>query len=62
MSPPDRARQLAQGIEVAVVRDATAAAVIPDGDGYLSALINFRFIAIAVWTTAETVERPRPKS
>ncbi len=48
---------LEQGFEVAVVRDATAAAVIPDGDGYLAALTNFRFIANAVWTTAETVQR-----
>ena len=31
---------------------ATAAAQIPDGDGYLAAIINFRFIANAVWTTA----------
>ena len=46
---------LEQGFEVAVVRDATAAAQIPDGDGYLAALINFRFIANAVWSTDETV-------
>jgi nicotinamidase-related amidase len=46
-----------QGFEVAVVRDATAAAMIPDGDGYLAAITNFRFIANAVWTTAETVAR-----
>ena len=42
-----------QGFEVAVVKDATAAAVIPDGNGYESALVNYRFIANAVWTTAE---------
>ncbi|MES3048741.1 isochorismatase family protein [Sphingomonas faeni] len=36
---------LEQGFEVAVVRDAIAAPKIPDGDGYLSALINFRHIA-----------------
>jgi nicotinamidase-related amidase len=48
---------LEQGFEVAVVRDATAAAIIPEGDGYLAALINFRFIANAVWSTAETVQR-----
>jgi nicotinamidase-related amidase len=46
-----------RGFEVAVVRDATAAAIIPEGDGYLAAIINFRFIADAVWTTAETVQR-----
>ena len=48
---------LEQGFEVAVVKDATAAAKIPEGDGYLSALINFRFIANAVWTTDEAVKR-----
>ena len=44
---------LETGFEVAVVRDATAAAKIPDGDGYLAALTNFRFIANAVWSTDE---------
>ena len=48
---------LEQGFEIAVVKDATAAAQIPDGDGYLAALTNFRFIANAVWTTDEAVER-----
>ena len=48
---------LEMGFEVAVVKDATAAAQIPEGDGYLAALINFRFIANAVWTTDEAVER-----
>ncbi|MFB3112435.1 MAG: cysteine hydrolase, partial [Gemmatimonadales bacterium] len=52
---------LEMGFEVAVVKDATAAAQIPDGDGYLAALINFRFIANAVWTTDETVDRMRKK-
>lgn len=47
---------LEQGFEVAVVKDATAAAVIPDGDGYAAALVNFRFIANAVWTTEEAVK------
>lgn len=46
---------LEQGFEVAVVRDATAAAKLPEGDGYLAALINFRFIANAVWTTEAAV-------
>lgn len=45
------------GFEVAVVRDATAGAIVPEGDGYLAALINFRMIANAVWATDETVER-----
>ena len=48
---------LEQGFEIAVVKDATAAAKIPEGDGYLSALINFRFMANAVWTTDEAVKR-----
>ncbi|WP_118133217.1 cysteine hydrolase family protein [Oceanicella sp. SM1341] len=48
---------LEQGYEVAVVRDAIAAAKLPEGDGYLAALINFRFIANALWTTEETVTR-----
>jgi nicotinamidase-related amidase len=46
---------LEQGFEVAVVKDATAAAMLPEGDGYLAALTNFRYMANAVWTTDETV-------
>jgi nicotinamidase-related amidase len=48
---------LEQGFEVAVVRDATAAAKLPEGDGYMAALINFRYIANALWTTDEAVAR-----
>ena len=48
---------LEQGFEVAVVKDATAAAVLPEGDGYLAALTNFRYMANAVWTTEEAVKR-----
>ncbi len=48
---------LEQGFEVAVVRDATAAAQLPEGDGYLAAIINFRFMANALWTTQEAVAR-----
>jgi nicotinamidase-related amidase len=44
-----------QGFEVAVVKDATAGACLPEGDGYLAALVNFRFLASAVWTTAQAV-------
>jgi len=44
------------GFEVAVIKDATAAAMLPEGDGYLAALINFRYIANAVWTTDEVVD------
>ena len=47
---------LEQGFEVTVVKDATAAAQVPEGDGYASALINFRFIANDVLTTKEAVE------
>ena len=39
---------LERGFEVAVVRDATAAAIIPEGDGYLAALVNFRFLTSAL--------------
>ena len=46
---------LEQGFEVAVVKDATAAARVPEGDGYVAAMINFRYIANAVWGTGETV-------
>ena len=48
---------LEQGFEIAVIKDATAAAQIPEGDGYLAGLVNFRFMANAVWTTDEAVAR-----
>ena len=44
---------LEQGFEVAVVTDATAAAQAPGLDGYAAALVNFRFLANTLWTTAE---------
>ena len=47
---------LESGFEVAVVSDATAAAIHPElGDGYEAALTNFRFMANAVVTTDEVV-------
>ena len=46
-----------QGFEVAVVSDATAAAIVEEGNGYESALVNFRFIANTVWTTEQAVEK-----
>ena len=46
---------LEQGFEVAVVKDATAAAQVPEGDGYQAALTNFRFLASALWTTEQAV-------
>lgn len=49
-------RELAeQGFEVAVVKDATAAAILPEGNGYEAALVNFRFIANTVVTTSQAV-------
>ena len=47
---------LEQGFEVAVVKDATAAAVAEEGNGYEAALVNFRFLANTVWTTEEAVQ------
>lgn len=48
---------LERGYEIAVVRDATAAAKLPEGDGYLAALTNFRYVANGLWTTDEAVRR-----
>lgn len=49
---------LEQGFEVAVVKDATAGARHPElGDGYQAALINFGYMANAVLTTDEAVEK-----
>ena len=47
---------LEQGFEVAVVKDATAGAKVPEGDGYQSALVNYRMIANTVWTTQEALQ------
>ena len=44
-----------QGFEVAVVSDGTAAAIVPEGNGYEAALTNFRFIANDLITTKEAV-------
>ncbi len=44
-----------QGFEVAVVKDATAAGKLPGYNGYESALVNYRFIANAVWSTDEAL-------
>ena len=46
-----------QGFEVAVVKDATAAAQVEEGDGYAAAVTNFRMIASTVWTTEEALQR-----
>ncbi|MBI2842801.1 MAG: cysteine hydrolase [Armatimonadetes bacterium] len=46
-----------QGFEVAVVKDATAAARHPEmGDGYQAALVNFAYVANSVLSTDEAVE------
>ncbi|MGB9645489.1 MAG: cysteine hydrolase [Stellaceae bacterium] len=47
-----------QGFEVAVVKDATAGPRHPVwGDGYQAAMVNYQFIAHAVLSTDETVDR-----
>jgi len=48
---------LEQGFEVVVVRDAIAGPQTPDGDGYLSALINMRYLAHGLWTTDDTISK-----
>jgi nicotinamidase-related amidase len=48
---------LEQGFEVAVVKDATAAAKLPEGDGYRAAITNFRYIANDVLTTEEVLDK-----
>jgi nicotinamidase-related amidase len=46
-----------RGFEVGVVKDATAAAQHPElGDGYKAALINFAFLADAVFSTDDVVK------
>ena len=52
-------RQLLEdGFEVAVVKDATAAAQHPDlGDGYAAAVVNFGYLASEVLSTKEAVDR-----
>lgn len=52
-----------QGFEVAVAKDATAAPKHPEwGYGYTAALINFAFLAHAVWTTDEAVKAMENRS
>jgi nicotinamidase-related amidase len=51
---------LEQGFEVAVVKDATAGPRHPVwGDGYQAAMINYQFLAHAVLSTDEVVDRMR---
>ncbi len=46
---------LERGFEVAVVKDGTAGANVPEGDGYAAALVNFRFLANDVIDTKQAV-------
>jgi nicotinamidase-related amidase len=49
---------LERGFEVAVVKDATAGPRHPVwGDGYQAAMINYRYLAHALWSTDEAIER-----
>ncbi len=51
---------LEQGFEVAVVKDATAGPRHPElGDGYQSAIVNYRFLASAVISTQDAVQAMR---
>jgi nicotinamidase-related amidase len=45
------------GFEVSVVKDATAAAILPGINGYEAALTNFRMIASHVFATKEVLDR-----
>jgi biuret amidohydrolase len=45
------------GFEVAMVRDAVAGGRNEEGDGYTAAMVSYRFMANAVWTTEEAVAR-----
>ncbi|PWJ38641.1 isochorismatase family protein [Sediminitomix flava] len=47
---------LETGFKVAIAKDATAAAIVGEYDGYKAALTNFRMLASHVYTTAEAVE------
>lgn len=48
---------LEQGFEVMVVSDATAAPRTDAGDGYKAAMVNFKYLAHDVETTAQVVSR-----
>ncbi len=50
---------LEDGFEVAVVKDATAAAILPGLNGYEAAVTNFRMLASHVFTTDEVVEQSK---
>ena len=48
---------LEMGFEVAIVTDATAAAIVGEVDAYKAAMVNFRFIANTTWTTKQAVAK-----
>jgi len=48
---------LEQGFGVGVVRHAVAGPKLSEGDGYHAALVNFRYLANALWTTEDAVTR-----
>jgi biuret amidohydrolase len=48
---------LEHGFTVAMVSNATGGAANAEGDGHTAALVNYRAIAHALWTTDETVQR-----
>jgi hypothetical protein len=48
---------ITNGFEIAMVRDATAGGTNEEGDGYQAAMVNWRFMANAVWTTEVAVRR-----
>jgi len=45
------------GFEIAVVRDAIAGSRNEEGDAYQAAMVNYRFMCSAIWTTEEAVTR-----
>ncbi|KAH8813362.1 Isochorismatase-like protein [Xylogone sp. PMI_703] len=45
------------GFEVVMVRDAISAGRNEEGDGYEAVLVNYRFMANAVWTTEDIINR-----
>lgn len=47
------------GFEIAMVRDAIAAGRNEEGDAYQAAMVNYRYMANAVWTTADTIKRTK---
>jgi len=49
------------GFEVSIVKDATAAAILPGLNGYEAALVNFRMIASHLFTTEEIVAEIKKK-